>query len=488
MTYKNPELTKKLDSIREKVFSMHDYILGSYYVNMPNMKVGNEQVNDVALFSLMTGLLKKNQLILGNYGLGKTTTSEAVTSLLYKLPGEFVGRTIIQGHPQLTEEKIVGRLDFSKLNETEKVIFSLFAQTPSAKIIDEINRIPEGTQNTMLGFVENGKFQYLNEVVTQPRHAFFATANYKDGGNTDLTPPMLDRFDVSVEVSFPKYLTSYLRGSGIDNYSVKKDLEAIDEKYLTKVFEDKTEEAETERLNAMEKLLRVPNVDKKRAMISDKAIADKIQESLLEKNRPLEEKLKQVEVYSNEFGQQLGNIGLDKTERNAIPYIINTMKFSKDAELYLDSFFDTMNSILKVNGDVSNHNKNYVVGKTQNNLSVRANMRSATQYAKFLGFLKGEEEVSVDTLTQILPYVINHRTEFTDDYKTEVGEFAPNSQQMEKSKQIVKDYTSEEFVKNKAMLTELYDSIRNGYAEDFLAKHPDSDLPIVKQLYHTMKK
>jgi hypothetical protein len=488
MAYKNPDLTKKLDSIREKVFSMHDYILGSYYVNMPNMKLGNEQVNDVALFSLMTGLLKKNQLILGNYGLGKTTTSEAVTSLLYKLPVEFVNRTMIQGHPQLTEEKIVGRLDFSKLNETEKVIFSLFAQTPSAKILDEINRIPEGTQNTMLGSVETGKFQYLNEVVTQPKYAFFATANYKDGGNTDLTPPLLDRFDVSVEVSFPKYLTSYLRGSVINDSSIKKELEKIDEKYLTAVFEGQTEKAEFDRLNEMEKLLRIPNVNKKRGMISNKNLADKIQEALLEKNKPLVEKLEVVNKYSLDFGEQLGNICLDNNERNAVPYIVNTMKFSKDAELYLDSFFDTMNSILKVNGDVSNHNKNYVVGKTQNNLSVRANMRSATEYAKLLGFLKGEEEVSTDTLTQVLPYVINHRLNFTDDYTTEVGEFAPNSQQMEKSKQIVKDYTSEEFVKNKAMLEEMYNSIRNGTTKEFLSKHPDSDLPIVKQLYHTMEK
>lgn len=482
-------LKEKLNSIREKVFSMHDYILGSYYVNMPNMKIGNEEANDVALFSLMTGLLNKNQLTLGNYGLGKTTTSEAVTSLLHQLPVEFVNRTMIQGHPQLTEEKIVGRLDFSKLNETEKVIFSLFAQSPSAKIIDEINRIPEGTQNTMLGFVENGKFQYLNEVVTQPRHAFFATANYKDGGNTELTPPMLDRFDVSVEVAFPRYLTSYLRGgTAVEDKTVKDRLAKIDEAYLTKIFEGNTDEAEAYRLEELEKLLRVPNIDKKRNLISDAGLADKIQEVLLQKDKSLKQKLEEVKKYSSEFGGKLEGVTLSESERNAIPYIINTMRFSKDAELYLDSFFDTMNSILKVNGDVSNHNKNYVVGKTENNLSVRANMRSASQYAKLLGFLKEEDEVSVDTLTQVLPYTLNHRIVFTDDYKTEVGEFAPNSQQMEKSKQIVKDYTQEEFIKNKALLGELYDSIRNGSVKAFIAKHPDSDLPIVKQLYHTLEK
>lgn len=438
---------KEIESLREKILKMHDYINSSYYVNMPNMKLGDgesKEVNDVVMMSILTGLLNKNQIFMGNYGLGKTTTGEAVSSLVYGLPYEFVEKGMIQGHPQLTEEKIVGRLDFSKLSETEKVIFSIFAQTPSAKIIDEINRIPEGTQNILLRFVENGQFIYLNEDVKQPKFAFYATANCADGGNTELMPPLLDRFDVSVEVGFPNFLMNYIRS---------KDCKEL------------------------------------RNKISNKELSEKMQETITSKNKEYDKKIEEIKKLSNQFKEQINGMGITEKEKESIKYAVENQEFDKEAELYIDSFFDHINSILKVNGEnrANGHNKNYVVGKIQNNASVRTSMRSIPEYSKLLSIIKGEEKVSIDTIQQIMPYTLNHRMEFTDEYKSEVDDFTKNSLQMNTAKQLIQEYTEEDFLKNKEIYKNLYDSIKQGTVNEFLEKHKDSDNPLIKSVYKTFK-
>ena len=49
----------------------------------------------------------------------------------------------VGGHPEQTEEKIVGRPDLGKLNQgQEEVVWSSFVQLP-VKIVDEINKAKE---------------------------------------------------------------------------------------------------------------------------------------------------------------------------------------------------------------------------------------------------------------------------------------------------------------------------------------------------------
>lgn len=153
------------------------------------------------LFSILTALDSGRQLTIGSYGLGKTTLLQAVLSTIYSLPVELYRAAQLRGHPEQTDEKMIGRPDLSALNQgKERVIWSLFSLVPG-KIVDEINRLPEGKQNELLDAVDTGTFQYLNEVLFQPDQPFFATMNYPDAGNTELIPPMRDRFDVCVEMT-----------------------------------------------------------------------------------------------------------------------------------------------------------------------------------------------------------------------------------------------------------------------------------------------
>jgi MoxR-like ATPase len=485
-------------ALRDKVFRMADFIGMSYYVNNPNMTVRDRPANDVVLYSLMTGLLNRNQLITGNYGLGKTTTAEAVSSLLFGLPIEFVEKGMIQGHPQLTEEKIFGRLDFSKLSETEKVIFSIFAQTPSAKIIDEINRIPPGTQNMLLRSVENGNFLYLNESVDQPKMPFFATANYTDRGNTQLTPPLMDRFDVSVEVAFPMFLQSYIRGD-FDESRLSREQAANLRKarsdYSAKLGELVSSDADDEALAKAKitfdqdvmRIVGVPTIDAYKALLSDRALSTEIEGVICDKNTSYDSKLEKITTLAGQFTQRLEGMAMTPTERKSLPYLLHAQGLEPDAKLLLDVFFDHLNSELKVNGEESGHNKEYALGRVTNNPSVRTGVRSSAQYARCLSLLKGEDTVTAQTVQEVLPYAVNHRLVFTDKFRAESDDITQSSMQMGLARQLVADFITEDFSKNKEEYRKMYQAVQNGKAAEFLETHKDSDNPLIKRLHQLSK-
>ena len=121
----------------------------------------------------------------------------------------------MSGHPEQTEEKIVGRPNLGKLNQGEEVVvWSTFARLP-VKIVDEINRLPETKQSLILDGLERGKWEYLNQGLINDEFCLFATANYQDQGTNTLVPPLLDRFDVVVESKHPGANIACLIGQSV---------------------------------------------------------------------------------------------------------------------------------------------------------------------------------------------------------------------------------------------------------------------------------
>ena len=138
------------ESLRNKVLQIYRYIRAHLYLNRPDMTVTGEQFNSALLMSLLVGLCRGKALIIGEPGLGKTTSVEYVGALLYRIPLGTIWKGEVSGHPEQTEEKIVGRPDLGKLNlGKEVVVWSHFALLP-VKIVDEINRLPETKQSMIL--------------------------------------------------------------------------------------------------------------------------------------------------------------------------------------------------------------------------------------------------------------------------------------------------------------------------------------------------
>ncbi|MBT3603815.1 MAG: hypothetical protein HN521_12165, partial [Candidatus Latescibacteria bacterium] len=118
------------------------FIQDRLYFNRADLEVKGEKYNAALLFSALTGLLGGKALIVGEPGLGKTTTAEYVGALLYRLPLGMIWEAEVSGHPEQTEEKIVGRPNLGALNRGEEdVVWSAFARLP-VKVVDEINRLP----------------------------------------------------------------------------------------------------------------------------------------------------------------------------------------------------------------------------------------------------------------------------------------------------------------------------------------------------------
>ena len=62
------------------------FIQDRLYFNRPDLEIKGEQHNAALLFGLLTGLVGGKELIVGEPGLGKTTSAEYIGALLYRLP------------------------------------------------------------------------------------------------------------------------------------------------------------------------------------------------------------------------------------------------------------------------------------------------------------------------------------------------------------------------------------------------------------------
>jgi hypothetical protein len=154
-------------------------------------------------------------IITGAPGIGKTTGAEYAGHFFTGTPLDDILAAEIQGHPQQKEENMTGSYDLAKLmTGIKEVHSSRFLQSP-VKIIDEVNRLPPEMLSILMRAVDTGRAVYGGELLTAAKGPLFATANYTDEGTFELTPPFLDRFDVAVMVtSPPSHDLEAIRGSG----------------------------------------------------------------------------------------------------------------------------------------------------------------------------------------------------------------------------------------------------------------------------------
>ncbi len=362
------------------IHTLYDFISEHLYLSRPDLEVGGEKFNSALLLSLLTALLGGKELVIGEPGLGKTTSAEYVCALLYRIPLGVLWGSEVAGHPEQTEEKMVGRPDLGKLNRgEEQVVWSNFVQLP-VKIIDEINRLPETKQSLILDGVDRGNWEYLNQILLKDEYCLFATANYQDQGTQTLIPPLLDRFDVMVESKHPGANLSFF----ISQQEEKKD-----------------------------NVLRDPECEREfYAVLLDKAAPEG-------KETKLEE---MGERFAGLLRERHNLTTLKKDERRALRATLAGIEFSAEASAFTRTALTELSFCCTYGQKRSNeecpegcHYSGYLCYQVRNCASNRL-PTSLRRYAQALAWLLSSAQVEAEHVRCVLPFVLAHRVQWRDTY------------------------------------------------------------------------
>lgn len=370
--------SKKNGELRKKVGRIYNFIQENLYLNRSDIEINGYRFNATLLMSLLTGLCQGKALIIGEPGLGKTTSAEYVCALMYRFPMGTIWSSEVSGHPEQTEEKIIGRPDLGKLNQGEEfVVWSNFAQLP-IKIVDEINRLPETKQSMILDGVDRGNWEYLNDSIINPEYCLFATANYQDRATHTIIAPLIDRFDVMVESKHPGPNLAYIIGTqGSPNHTLRHA------------------ELETEF------------------------------KRILSQRIPYDRRMEQIAGLCNRFGEHLVQEAdipsLSGEERNEIGDQLTALSFDLDANAFLRLMLTELSFCYRYGQKRSHeicdqgcHFTEYLCHAVRNCASNRIPMSVHTMSQAFAWFL-GDEKVDLQHIRIVLPYTLAHRIQWKEE-------------------------------------------------------------------------
>lgn len=376
--------------MRDEIRGIYELVRNRFYLGDESFEIGERRYEPVTLFGIITCILNGRELIFGEYGSGKTTSSERISSILKGLPLEFIQASTIHGHPEQTEEKMKATLDLGILErEGREVVRWKVSVFSPVLIIDEINRLPMGKQNMILNEIDRNIWSYRGEtIVFNEQKTFFATVNYQDLGTTRMIPPLLDRFDIAIETGRVHPIMKRVIRRGIGDDILR------DRKMTVEIIEYLREMNTSDKVDEVLKF-----IEEKSEEFKDK----------------LEDRLKE-EGFSVEIPRH------DDVEKMVKE--IEGVEVSEDAELFLDYLGQEVYCQLGLKKDFSKcdgcHYANFVCSDLYA-ISNRAEI-SLFKYAKALAWIE-EEDLSLEHIVAVLPYVLWHRSEINYRKISEVRDF-----------------------------------------------------------------
>jgi MoxR-like ATPase len=201
------------------------------HVGPAYLRVGDRKVNGQLYITLANACLRNRAALLyGGMGANKTTLVNLLGSVFMGLSFDEVENLMITGHPEQTEEKIVGFIDPRQWSCPPASSSSPFSSSPSSsssdggagsiqvlwtpwarsrwKVINEINRFPSGKQNLFLELISKRKVNYAGETLELGDTCYFATMNPDFSATYPLDEALLDRISISVPATQPDFLAS----------------------------------------------------------------------------------------------------------------------------------------------------------------------------------------------------------------------------------------------------------------------------------------
>ena len=175
-----------------------------------------QSYSSFVLVPLLTLAVRRRCLLVGGPGRGKTATALLMGVLAgYSLRD--VKRAIQHGQPQMTITDLLGNplpKDLVGADDMDDIRIAWRKWLGMrVKIIDEYNRIPTRTQSALLTLMADGYAEVLDHVYECPDAAWYLTANDDAGGGTyAVIEALRDRIDVVVKALHfsPRFLGDLL--------------------------------------------------------------------------------------------------------------------------------------------------------------------------------------------------------------------------------------------------------------------------------------
>ncbi|MHA2181460.1 MAG: AAA family ATPase [Promethearchaeota archaeon] len=340
---------KIINLIQANQLFVHYKELSIKFLGEKKKKIQLKILPEILTLCVLNAIVPNSAMLLvGGHGGGKTSIVKFLGRMFTASSLADIENSIIRGHPQLTEEKLIGTLKLGKLMKDgeEEVVWRQFV-TNFWKIIDEVNRLTPYAQDILLSLLAEGTVKYYDSITTISKFCLFATINPNDVGTFELSQPFLDRFGISVPISMPT------------SHDLQLILSGKDDKYSN-----------------MDELVQVPKI---------LAI----------------DELMEIWYYVN-------RIPLTPEVNNFIHAIIR--EFTLCARIDKGNTEDIKPSSGLCTGCHFNTAPN-VCNKIDTILSVRV-AKDLLRYSKALVWLLGMDVIDVNIVNTIAPYVISHRVAF----------------------------------------------------------------------------
>jgi MoxR-like ATPase len=180
------------------------------HLGRKDLTVGNHAINAQLYFSLANACLRNRVVLLyGGMGANKTTLINMLGAAFMGMRFDEVEGLMISGHPEQTEEKMVGFLDPRQWIRHDggdvEVLWTPWARS-RWKVINELNRFPSGKQNIFLEILQKRRIVYGGRVLETDDACFFATMNPDFSATYPLDEALLDRISACVPALQPDML------------------------------------------------------------------------------------------------------------------------------------------------------------------------------------------------------------------------------------------------------------------------------------------
>ncbi|MFX0080886.1 MAG: AAA family ATPase [Candidatus Hodarchaeota archaeon] len=199
------KIWKVINLIQANQLFVHHKELNIKHSTEKSKKIQSRFLPEILTLCILNAIVPNSaMLLIGGHGGGKTTLVKLLGRMFTATPLNEIESSIIRGHPQLTEEKLIGTLKLGKLMKDgeEEVVWRQFV-TNFWKIIDEVNRLTPYAQDILLSLLAEGTVKYYDSITTINKYCLFATINPNDIGTFELSQPFLDRFGISVPIAMP---------------------------------------------------------------------------------------------------------------------------------------------------------------------------------------------------------------------------------------------------------------------------------------------